>query len=63
MVYELDWVFLEQMQKICPEINQNIFICLQVENSVNSKTSYGGTSIDSVQQQIKLANQYLQQML
>ena len=52
---------LEQMQKICPKINQNVFTCLQVENSVNSKTSYGGTSINSVKQQIQLANQYLQQ--
>ncbi len=59
----LHMLSLEQMQTICPQINQTVFSCLQVENSVNSKTSYGGTAISSVKQQIELANQYLQQML
>ena len=59
----LHMLSLEQMQTICPQINQTVFSCLQVENSVNSKISYGGTAISSVKQQIELANQYLQQML
>jgi argininosuccinate lyase len=53
---------LAQMQTICPEINEEIFTCLQVENSVNSKNSYGGTSISSVKQQLQLAEQYLQNL-
>ncbi len=53
---------LQQMQTICPQINENIFTCLQVHHSVNSKNSYGGTATTSVQQQIQLAEQYLQNL-
>lgn len=42
---ELD---LKDMQKIDKRINEGIFTILSVENSVKSRTSYGGTAPDNV---------------
>ncbi|MEZ5691034.1 MAG: argininosuccinate lyase [Rickettsiales bacterium] len=43
---------LAEMQTIEPHINENIFDFLSVENSVNSRKSYGGTSPYNVKQAI-----------
>lgn len=43
---------LKEMQKIEPEIRQDIFAVLSVENSVKSRTSYGGTAPENVKKVI-----------
>lgn len=44
----LDQMPLESLQKIEPRITQDIFSVLSVENSVKSRTSYGGTAPGNV---------------
>ncbi len=43
---------LEQMQSVHPEITAEVFDVLGVENSVNSRMSYGGTAPEQVRTQI-----------
>jgi len=43
---------LEQMQSVHPAITEQVFGVLGVENSVRSRTSYGGTAPDQVRAQI-----------
>ena len=43
---------LEQMQSVHPEITRDVFDVLGVENSVNSRQSYGGTAPAQVRVQI-----------
>ncbi|QDC11023.1 argininosuccinate lyase [Oceanicola sp. D3] len=43
---------LEQMQSVKPEITEDVFTVLSVDNSVASRTSYGGTAPDNVRAQI-----------
>ncbi len=51
----LEEIPLEDMQKIEPKITQGILEVLSVENSVKSRTSYGGTSPMNVEKAIKEA--------
>jgi argininosuccinate lyase len=44
---------LEEMQKIEPQINNNVFDLIGLESSVNRKQSYGGTAKSQVENQIK----------
>ncbi|QFT58951.1 Argininosuccinate lyase 1 [Sulfitobacter sp. THAF37] len=44
---------LEQMQSVHPEITNGVFDVLGVENSVNSRMSYGGTAPAQVRDQIE----------
>ena len=44
---------LEQMQSVHAEITQDVFDVLGVQNSVRSRTSYGGTAPDQVRLQVK----------
>jgi argininosuccinate lyase len=50
---------LEEMQKIERNISHKIFEVLTVENSVNSRTSFGGTAAVAVMEQIKKAQEFL----
>jgi argininosuccinate lyase len=43
---------LEQMQSVHPGISDQVFGVLGVQNSVRSRTSYGGTAPDQVRAQI-----------
>jgi argininosuccinate lyase len=43
---------LEAMQAVEPRIHQGIYDVLGVENSVRSRTSFGGTSPTNVAEQI-----------
>ena len=43
---------LDEMQKVEPKITEDVFSVLTVENSVSSRTSYGGTAPDNVKAQI-----------
>jgi len=47
---------LEDMQSVEPKITDDVFSVLSVENSVSSRTSYGGTSPANVKEQIKAWN-------
>ena len=44
---------LEDMQDVHPQVTREVFDVLGVENSVNSRTSYGGTAPVQVRAQIK----------
>ncbi len=46
---------LDEMRKIEPGINASIYSVLSVENSVASRTSYGGTAPSNVKKAIKEA--------
>ncbi len=50
---DLDKLSLAEMQKIEPKITQDIFKVLGVENSVKSRTSYGGTAPNNVRAQAR----------
>ncbi len=44
---------LEVMQHICPEITTQVYTVLGVQNSVASRTSYGGTAPENVRAHVK----------
>ena len=50
---------LEQIKTIIPSINDTVFSVLSVENSVASRTSYGGTAPTNVIEAIKKGKAYL----
>ena len=56
---DLSDLSLKEMQKIEPKITKNIFEVLTVENSVNSRQSFGGTSPIVVSTAIKQAKKFL----
>jgi len=49
---DLDGLTLEEMQKAEPKITDEIFEVLGLDNSVKSRTSFGGTSPDNVRAQV-----------
>ena len=49
---DLDGLSLEEMQGVEPQITEAIFDVLGLENSVQSRQSYGGTAPDNVRTQI-----------
>ncbi|MBS8227844.1 argininosuccinate lyase [Vannielia litorea] len=49
---DLPELTLEEMQSVKPEITEDVFTVLSVDNSVASRTSYGGTAPDNVRAQI-----------
>lgn len=55
----LDKLKLSDMQKVESLITQDVFKVLSVENSVNSKTSFGGTATVNVKKQIQAAKKLL----
>jgi argininosuccinate lyase len=48
---DLERLSLEEMQEVEPQITPGVFDVLSVENSVRSRTSYGGTAPDNVRAQ------------
>ena len=48
----LDELSLDKLQSVEPNITERVFEVLSVENSVSSRTSFGGTAPDSVRDQI-----------
>ncbi|MFT3733083.1 MAG: argininosuccinate lyase [Hyphomicrobium sp.] len=56
---DLDRLSLEEMQKVEPRITKAVFSVLSVENSVKSRTSYGGTAPQNV---AKMARQWLRRL-
>lgn len=49
---DLSEIELKEMQRIHPGITEDVFTVLSIENSVKSRSSYGGTSPEEVQFQI-----------
>ena len=52
---KLEELSLSQLQNFDKKINKGIFLVLSVENSMNSKKSYGGTSSQNVKKSIQYA--------
>jgi argininosuccinate lyase len=50
----LEKLSLAEMQTVEPQINQDVFAVLGVENSVRSRTSFGGTAPKNVRAQAKI---------
>ena len=46
---------LKEINQIEPKLTLNVYKILNLENSVNSKKSYGGTSFENVKKMIKKA--------
>lgn len=59
---DLDQLSLLDLQKIEPKITENIFQVLSVENSIQSKTSFGSSSKQSVEMQINFAKEFLKNL-
>jgi len=55
----LSRVSLDEYKKISPLFGEDVYDCFQAENSINSKNSYGGTSVKSVERQFKIAEDIL----
>lgn len=58
---DLDEINLSELQNIEPKVNENIFEVLSVENSINSKISFGSSSKQSVLTQIKSAKNFIEE--
>lgn len=58
----LEELSLKDMQKVCKNIKQNVFEFIKMENSLNSKKSYGGTAPVRVKEAIKEAKKTLKKM-
>ena len=50
---KLDQLSLDELKKFYPKVNNKIFKILTLENSINSKKSFGGTSFNNVKRMIK----------
>lgn len=57
----LDELTLKEFQEISPLIEEDIFDCLNVKGSVNSKKTIGGTSFKEVKRQIKVAKNIIKE--
>ena len=50
---ELEGLTIADMREVDPAITEDVYSVLGVENSVTSRTSYGGTAPDNVRAQAK----------
>lgn len=57
---DLHQLKIADLQKVEKKISTKIFDVLSVENSVNSRTSFGGTASSAVKSQIAIAKKFLQ---
>ena len=55
----LEELSLKDMQKVCKNIKQNVFEFIKMENSLNSRKSYGGTAPVRVKEAIKEAKKLI----
>jgi len=49
---DLSDLALDEMQAVCADITDEVYSVLGVHNSVNSRTSYGGTAPEQVRAQV-----------
>jgi argininosuccinate lyase len=52
---ELDVLTLDEYKKFSELFNRDIFSCITIEGSANSRTSYGGTAKKNVEKMIREA--------
>jgi len=50
---KLNELTLEELKKIEPNLDENVFKVLNLRNSIKSKKSYGGTSFENIKKMIK----------
>ena len=50
---KLNELSLKDLQKIEPKLTNDALKVFELQNSVNSKNSYGGTSFDNIKKMIK----------
>ena len=48
---------IDEMREVDPGITEDVYSVLGVENSVTSRTSFGGTAPDNVRAQVKAARE------
>ena len=48
----LDQLTLEELRKIEPKLKENVLAVFDLNNYINSKKSYGGTSFDNIKKMI-----------
>ena len=53
---KLDQLTLKELKKFYSKIDSKIFKILTLENSINSKKSFGGTSFNNIKKMIKKYN-------
>ncbi len=53
----LEQLSLDEMQQFCAEIKEDVYQAISVENSVEARNSKGGTALNSVLQQLQLAEE------
>ena len=50
---KLSELSLSDLTKVEPKINENVFKILSLENSIESKNSFGGTALREIKRQIR----------
>ncbi len=54
---DLEGLTIDEMREVDPGITEDVYSVLGVENSVTSRTSFGGTAPDNVRAQVKAARE------
>ena len=49
----LDQLNIEEIKKIEPKLNDDVFKVFDLKYSINSKTSFGGTSFENIKKMIR----------
>lgn len=57
--FELEELSLSEMQRFAPEITEDVFDALKIEQTLNSKNATGGTSREQVEKALTEARKYL----
>ncbi len=58
----LEELSLKDMKTVCKDINKDVFEHIKIENSLNSRKSYGGTAPECVKQAIKEAKDIIKKL-
>ena len=58
----LETMSLEDMQSVCKDIKEDVYEAISIENSLNSRKSYGGTAPEKVKEAIAEAKVTLSQL-
>ncbi len=56
---KLNQLTLKELKKIEPKLNEDVLKVFILENSVNSKKSYGGTAFDNIKKMIRKYNKLI----
>ena len=58
----LEGLTLEEYKSFSPLFEQDVFDAISLENAVNTRTSFGGTSVSSVEAQIERAEKFTEEI-